>query len=137
VSVPSALTIARHVGRADVIVAGMGPGVVGTGSALGTTAVEAAAVLDATAALGGRPLLCPRVSDADQRERHQGVSHHTGTVLELVRSDVEVAQAAPDDPDAATVLDGFGLRVTTMGRGPADDPGFFAVCVAAGRAAAT
>ena len=137
VSVPSALTIARHVGAADVIVVGMGPGVVGTGTALGTTAVEAAAVLDAVAALGGRPILCPRLSGADRRERHLGLSHHTQTVLELVRSEVEVAGTARDDPDAAAVLDGFGLQVTTMGRGPADDPGFFAMCVAAGRVAAT
>ena len=136
VSVPSALTVARHVAGADVLVVGMGPGVVGTGSALGTTAVEAATVLDATAALGGRPILCARVSDADERERHRGTSHHTDTVLRLVRSAVEVPTPAPDDPDAAAVLDAFGLRVTTMGRGPADDPAFFAACAAAGRAAA-
>ena len=137
VSVPSALTIARHVGGADTVIVGMGPGVVGTGTALGTTAVEAAAILDAAAALGGRPILCPRLSGADERERHKGLSHHTQTVMELVRSEVEVAGTARDDPDAAAVLDGFGLRVATMGRGPADDPGFFAMCVAAGRAAAT
>ena len=136
VSVPSALTIARHVAGADVVVAGMGPGVVGTGSALGTTAVEAAAILDATAALGGRPILCARLSDADQRERHRGTSHHTRTVLDLVRSEVEVPEPAAGDPEAAAVLDALGLRVTTMGRGPAEDPGFFAACVAAARAAA-
>jgi Protein of unknown function (DUF3866) len=132
VSVPSALALARHVARADIVVAGMGPGVVGTGSELGTTAVEAAAVLDAAAALGGRPILCARVSDADQRDRHQGLSHHTATVLRLVRSAVVVP--SPDDgalPDAGEVLAGIGLRVTTMGRGPSEDPAFFAACAAA------
>ena len=137
VSIPSALVVARHVAGADVVVVGMGPGVVGTGSALGTTAVEAAGVLDAAAALGGRPILCSRVSDTDPRARHRGTSHHTGTVLDLVRSDIEVPVPAPGDPDAAAVLGGLGLRVTTMGRGPADDPGFFAACVAAARAAAS
>ncbi len=135
VSVPGALAVARHVAGADVIVAGMGPGVVGTGTALGTTAVEAAAVLDAAAALGGRPILCVRASDGDGRDRHRGTSHHATTVLDLVRSDVEAPGPGPGDPDAAAVLDRLGLRVTTMGRGPADDPAFFAHAAAAGRAA--
>jgi hypothetical protein len=130
VSVPSALALARHVGGADLIVAGMGPGVVGTASALGTTAVEAAAVLDTAAALGGRPVLCPRVSEGDARDRHRGTSHHTTTVLDLVRSEVDVPQRRPDDPDAADALGRLGVRVTTMGRGPADDPAFFAACSA-------
>jgi hypothetical protein len=132
VSVPSALVLARHVAGADVVVVGMGPGVVGTGSELGTTAVEAAAVLDAAAALGGRPILCTRMSEVDQRDRHQGLSHHTATVLRLVRSPVVVP--SPDDgalPDAGEVLAGIGLRVTTMGRGPSEDPAFFAACAAA------
>ncbi len=125
VSIPSGLVLARHVARADVVVAGLGPGVVGTGSALGTTAVEAATVLDSTAALGGRPILCARVSDADDRARHRGVSHHTRTVLDLVRSAVEVP-TGDDVPD---------VDVTTMGRSIDDDPLFFAACAAAARAA--
>jgi hypothetical protein len=137
VSVPSALVIARHVAGADVVVVGMGPGVVGTGSALGTTAVEAAAALDAAAALGGRPILCVRASDGDPRPRHRGTSHHAATVLRLVRSEVEAPTPGEGDPDAAAVLDALGLRVTTMGRGPAEDPLFFAHAAAAGRAAAT
>jgi hypothetical protein len=138
VSVPSALTIARHVGKADVIVVGMGPGVVGTGSRLGTTAVEAAAVLDAAAALGGRAILCVRCSDGDPRERHQGTSHHAETVLELVRSEVEapLAGTVASAPDAGAVLAELGVRVTTMGRGPEEDPLFFAACSAAATLAA-
>ncbi|HJR26104.1 MAG TPA: DUF3866 family protein, partial [Acidimicrobiales bacterium] len=46
VSVPGALALARHVQAADAVVVSMGPGVVGSGSPLGTTAVEVAAVLD-------------------------------------------------------------------------------------------
>jgi hypothetical protein len=146
VSVPSALTLARHVAGADVVVVGMGPGVVGTGSALGTTSVEVAAVLDAADALGGRGGLCVRASAADGRERHRGVSHHVATALRLVRSTpaVPVPASLADDPalagagltvvdvpDVPAVLDGMGLRVTSMGRGPEDDPLFYEAAGAA------
>jgi hypothetical protein len=147
VAVPSALALAHHVARADVVVAGMGPGVVGTASALGTTAVEVAAVLDAAAALGAQVALCARGSSADPRPRHRGVSHHVRTILGLaaVRPAVplppelagEMAGATViEGPDAAAVLDGFDLAVTTMGRGPAEDPAFFAAASSAGAWAA-
>ena len=72
----------------------MGPGVVGTSSPLGTTALEVAGILDAAAALGGDPIAVLRMSDGDPRPRHQGVSHHSRTALDLTRSSVLVA--APD-----------------------------------------
>jgi hypothetical protein len=146
VSVPSALALARHVAGADVTIVAMGPGVVGTGSALGTTAVEVAGVLDAVDALGGRGALCVRASGADPRQRHRGVSHHVHTALSLVRSRPAVpvppelaADAGPlavpqdvrDLVDVPAVLDALGLRVTSMGRGPADDPLFYAAAGAA------
>ncbi len=149
VSVPSALALAVHVLDADLVVVAMGPGVVGTGAALGTTAVEAAAVLDAAVALGGDAVCCVRASGADARPRHRGVSHHVSTVLDLVRSRVTVATVpeadiarsdhdvvVTDPVDVATWLDERGVRVTTMGRGPADDPLFFAAGAAAGVVAA-
>ncbi len=148
VGVPSALALARHALAADVIVLGMGPGVVGTATGLGTTALEAAAALDTAAALGGHPVFCLRVSSGDQRERHQGVSHHARSVLELVRSPVTIA-AHPDlgsqprhhvidvdTPDTAGLLAAADLTVTTMGRRPEEDPGYFAAAGAAGAVAA-
>jgi hypothetical protein len=143
VSLPSALVLARHVLEADVIVVGMGPGVVGTGSALGTTSVEAAAILDTATALAGRAGLCVRASRADPRDRHLGVSHHVLTVLGLVRDrpavpvPAELVSAvagghAVEVPDVGAVLDGMGLRITSMGRGPEDDPLFYAAAGAAG-----
>ena len=39
-------------------------------------------------------------------------------------------------PDVPAVLEGAGLRITTMGRGPAEDPAFFAACGAAATVAA-
>jgi hypothetical protein len=147
VSMPAALALARHVAAADIAIVGMGPGVVGTASSLGTTAVEVAAIADAAAALGGRVAVCCRVSSADSRERHRGISHHVHTALRLTCHRPEVPLptglaagvdgAEPiDGPDAATVLAALGLDVTTMGRGPAEDPDFFAAAASAGAWAA-
>ena len=38
-----------------------------------------------------------------------------------------------DAPDVAALLDAAGVRVTTMGRGPDEDPLFFPAAAAAGR----
>ena len=143
VAVPSALALACHVAKADAVVVGMGPGVVGTASGLGTTAVEVAATLDAAAAMGARPALCCRASGADARVRHQGMSHHVHTILGLTAAHpelpvpAELAAELPgavvfEPPDVAAVLAGFDLGVTSMGRGPGDDPLFFAAAGAAG-----
>jgi hypothetical protein len=141
VTVPSALVGVR----ADLVIVGMGPGVVGMGHPLATTAVDVAGVLDAVDHLGGRPILAVRYSDADPRERHRGISHHSEAVLSLVRSTVDVAVptgvafAVPrhrltpvHDVDVPSLLEARGLRVTSMGRGPEDDPAFYAVAGAAG-----
>lgn len=149
VSVPSALALAVHVLDADLVIVAMGPGVVGTGAPLGTTAVEAAAVLDAAAALGGDPICCVRASQADARQRHRGVSHHVSTVLDLTRSRVTVptvpaASIGRDDHDVvvtepvdvAVWLGARDVRVTTMGRDATQDPLFFAAAAAAGVVAA-
>lgn len=81
VNVYSALLAARHVLSADVTVVAMGPGVVGVGTPFGHTALEVAPIVDGAAALGGQPIVIPRLSGADARPRHQGVSHHTLTAL--------------------------------------------------------
>src|SRR5690606_17071476 len=86
VALPSALALAVHVGGAEVVVVGMGPGVVGTGTTLGTTGVEVAGIVDTATALGAEPLVCVRASSADARDRHRGISHHTATALALARS---------------------------------------------------
>lgn len=149
VSVPAALALARGVLGADIAIVGMGPGVVGSGSPLGTTSVEVATILDAAAALGGQAVAVLRMSDGDDRPRHQGVSHHSRTALELTRSSVLVA--APHEgafeherhevrvtppPPMAELLADAGIKVTTMGRGPDDDPLFFTAAGSAGTLAA-
>lgn len=156
VTVASAMVLARTRQAANVVVVAMGPGVVGTGTRLGTTALEVASIADTAAWLGGRPVICPRISEADARPRHHGLSHHTRTALDAVRSPVLLAvpdrpdgSAWPVDglrstvsteqvrtPDVGALLAGHDLRVTTMGRGPDQEPGFFAACGAAGMLAA-
>jgi hypothetical protein len=151
VTIPSGLAVAQHGLEADVVVAGMGPGVVGTGSRLGFTGLDQATILDSTGWLGGRPVMCVRASDGDARDRHQGISHHSLTVLDATRSGIEVpvppglppvdvadrhSIVVADPPEVAAVLDTAGLRITTMGRGPDDDPLFFRVAAAAAAHAA-
>lgn len=144
VTVASGLAWARHRLGVDAAVVAMGPGITGTGSTLGTTGLEVASIVDQVAALGGRPILALRVSSGDRRDRHHGVSHHSRTVLELARTSLAVPVAEPTDvggrhtailveaPDAGPLLAAHDLRVTTMGRGPEEDPAFFAAAAAAG-----
>lgn len=154
-NVPSALLTARRRLDAEVVVVAMGPGVAGTGTRLGFSGLEVAPALDAVAWLGGRPVAALRCSGADPRPRHQGISHHALTVLDAVRSPVEVAVPpglevpaelmGPEgrhrwhviDPgDVGALLGDAGLVVRTMGRDHHDDPLFFRAAAAAGILAA-
>jgi Protein of unknown function (DUF3866) len=145
VDVPSALAWVAAQGF-DVAVCGVGPGIVGTGSSLGHGGVAAAEAANVTTALSGSPVLAVRVSEGDSRERHRGVSHHTRAVLGLVLGDVSVAW--PAGLEAPPWLEGReevdvqgwqeacrGLILDHMGRGPDDDPWFFASAFAAGKLA--
>jgi hypothetical protein len=163
VSVYSALAVARHVIGADAVVIAMGPGIVGTGTRLGFSGIEVGPALDAAAGLRGDPIVCLRVSFADERPRHQGVSHHTLTTLRLacrsrvtipvprvggeqearIRIDLEDAGLAArhdivgvDAPDIIGAFAAHDLRISSMGR-PADaDPVLFQAAAAAGVLAA-
>jgi Protein of unknown function (DUF3866) len=127
----SALAWAKGTGH-DVAVCGIGPGIVGTGTPLGHGGLAAATAANAALALGGRPVVAARVSEADERERHRGRSHHTQAVLDLVLGDVVVAEEADGEEwrDACA-----GLPLSHMGRGRDEDPAFFAAAYAAGVAA--
>lgn len=84
VSTPSALMAARHVYGADVTIVSQGPGNLGTGTTWGFSGVQVADVLNQVGALGGVPIAALRVSEADQRARHRGLSHHSATVLDTL-----------------------------------------------------
>ncbi len=156
VTVPSAIGVAVHECRADAVIVAMGPGVVGTGSRLGTTAIEVAPIVEAAHRLGARPIVALRVSSGDQRARHRGVSHHTITALEM-SSNADLAVPVGDEdlmseiseatrqrhrtvpviiPDPEEILAHYGLAVLTMGRGPGSDRAFFRFGAAAGVRAA-
>lgn len=127
----SALAWAKEGGH-DVVVCGIGPGIVGTGSRLGHGGLAAATAATAAAGLGGRPVVAARFSAVDARERHRGLSHHTQAILDLCLADVVVAR----DDDAEGWQEACaGLPLSHMGRGPDEDPAFFAAAYAAGRAA--
>ncbi len=118
--------------RYDAVVCGIGPGIVGTGTSLGHGGLAAAEAANAASALGGRPVIAPRVSGADPRSRHRGLSHHARAVLDLCLGDVLVAE----ESDAAGWEEAcMGLPLSHMGRGPDEDPAFFAAAFAAGRLA--
>jgi len=125
----SALAWAKTSGH-DVAVCAIGPGIVGTASRLGHGGLAAVIAANAALALGGRPVVAARISEADERERHQGVSHHTQAVLDLVLGEVVVGEEADGWREACT-----GLSLSHMGRGPDEDPAFFAAAYAAGVAA--
>ncbi len=160
VTVFSGLLAGRHVAGADVLVVSDGPGNVGTGTSWGASDVQSAMTLNAVGILGGLPVAALRVSFADPRERHRGVSHHSITALSkvaLVR--VHVAVPALDEEarrrmiwdslrearleerhqlvettgrPALDLLADYGLEPRSMGRGVADDPEFFLAAGAAG-----
>lgn len=81
VTIHSGLLAAKHVEKADVIVCMLGPGVAGTGTAYAFSAVQLAEVVHAVSVLNGVPFFLPRISFADPRMRHRGVSHHTLAIL--------------------------------------------------------
>jgi hypothetical protein len=155
ISVPGALAAAAGPLGWDAAIAGPGPGVVGSGSGLGHGGMAALETAHSALALGFETLIAPRMSSADPRERHRGLSHHTETVLGLLLGDVQVP--APPGDEAAldrlrmtcgdrhevqpreAAVDEYaasGLSATHMGRSIGEEPLFFAAALAAGDALA-
>ena len=155
VSLHSGLLAAVRVLGADVVVVTQGPGNLGTGSTWGFSGVAAGEAVNAAAAVGGRPVAVLRMSQADSRPRHRGVSHHSVTAygrVALAPADVVVpsSYAALVDPSPyarhrVVTVDDHGLLaalarspvpLSTMGRGLEADPVAFVAAAAAGRRAA-
>ncbi|GGQ15332.1 hypothetical protein GCM10010140_51950 [Streptosporangium pseudovulgare] len=162
VTLHTGLLAARHVMGADVAVVTQGPGNLGTGTRWGFSGVSAGEAVNAAAVLGGRPVAALRVSEGDLRERHIGVSHHSLTAYGRVA--LAPAQVAvPDLPGGfgervarqaeplsarhelvRVPVDGLRetladcpVRLSTMGRGLAEDLPYFLASAAAGRHAAS
>ena len=165
VNVHTGLLAAAHVLHADVAIVAQGPGNLGTGSPWGYSGVATGEAVNATAALGGRAIGSLRISEADERERHRGISHHSLTAYG------RVAMAAADLPvpllggtfgdrvleqaralaagsagrltlreiDVGSLVDALAsspVQLSTMGRGLDQDPASFVSAAAAGRFAA-
>ncbi len=161
VTVHTGLLAARHVLGAEVIVVTQGPGNLGTGTRWGFSGVACGEAVNAAAVLGGRPVAALRISEADPRERHRGVSHHSLTSygrVALASADV-VLPALPGAFGAqvatqaavlaarhqlvtvgvaglAEALRGCPVPLSSMGRGLDQDMAYFLAAAAAGRHAA-
>lgn len=162
VTVHSGLLTARHAVGADIAIVAQGPGNLGTGTKWGYSGVAAGEAVNAVAALAGRPVASLRISFADPRERHQGVSHHSRTAygqVALARADVVVPQLP--EPQATRVasdvaplarrhnlvtvpVDGLAealrrcpVPLSTMGRSLDEDAEYFLAAAAAGKHAAS
>ncbi|MEO6144902.1 MAG: DUF3866 family protein [Dermatophilaceae bacterium] len=166
VNVHTGLLAAAHVLHAEVAIVAQGPGNLGTDSPWGFSGVSTGEAVNATAALGGRAIASLRISEADERERHRGISHHSLTsygkvamaaadlpvpllggpfgdrVLEQAR---ELSRASAgrlqlrevDTTGLVEVLASSPVRLSTMGRGLDQDQASFVAAAAAGRFAAT
>lgn len=80
VNIFTALTAAKLL-KAEMVIVGIGPGHVGTGTVLGFSGAELALSCHAVELLGGRSVFVPRISFTEKRERHNPVSHHTLIML--------------------------------------------------------
>ena len=153
ISVAGALDAAANRFGWDAVLAAPGPGIIGSDTRLGHGGIAALDTAHAALALGMPTLLSPRLSSADERSRHRGVSHHTLTVMQLLLGAVEVPVPAGEAVPIAVLAEACGWRhrlreepvdlagyaasglpAWTMGRGIEDDPLFFAAALAAGGA---
>ncbi|WP_028548753.1 DUF3866 family protein [Paenibacillus sp. UNC451MF] len=157
----TALLAAKHVLQADLAIVLPGPGSVGTETLMGFSGTEASELLNAVGVLQGLPIAIPRISFADERERHRGISHHTLTVLRdltLIRANVPLPLLTGDDGARVQLQAGYfelaskhaltwhvpvsdeqwqralseyRLPITSMGRGLLEDPAFWSAMSAA------
>ena len=131
VTTASALSWSKAAGF-DAAVCAIGPGIVGTGTILGHGGLAAAEAANTASALGGQPVIAVRMSEADERERHRDVSHHTKALFEVwLGKELTIAT----EEDGNLEGDCAGLPLSHMGRGLEEDRVFFAAAYSAGRVA--
>jgi len=161
VTLHTGLLAARHALRAELAVVTQGPGNLGTGTRWGFSGVQSGEAVNAAAVLGGRPVASLRISEADSRDRHRGVSHHSLTAygrVALASADLVVPELPgefgagvrraaetlasrhrlilePTD-ELLGILGESPVRLSTMGRGLDEDNAYFLGVAAAGRHAA-
>lgn len=159
INIFSALIAAKEAAEVDICVVMMGPGIVGTDTALGYSGIEQGVILNAVGTLKGAPIAILRLHFADKRARHYGISHHSLTALSLatlvkttvvlpnmsterknivlrqleesaIASKHDIVEINSDLTIAA--LKNSDLNVTTMGRTVSEEPDFFRAAGAGG-----
>lgn len=152
INIYSALSFAREVLNPDVIIMSQGVGNVGTGTKYGFSAITQGEMINAVNVLNGVPVAIPRISFADRRERHYGISHHSITVLSeiaILPAIVCIPEMAPSKLDiiisqikkagidkkhiirkvnadiTPSAISSYGMDIKTMGRGYDEDSEFF------------
>ncbi|MBU8907857.1 DUF3866 family protein [Desertibacillus haloalkaliphilus] len=155
VNIPTALQFASEKLQSDVLIVSVGPGVVGTGTTYGFTGMALADWANTVGSFSGLPVWVPRISFADQRSRHQGISHHLLTpllsftypksliplpIFHKESWDRKISEQVVPMKEKHTVvrvssdevtgliqenLLQYPIPITTMGRTFSDDPAFF------------
>ena len=162
VNLHSALLVAHHALKADICIVGVGPGITGTDTTFGHGGIAQGEAINAVNAVRGTAIACLRMSSEDERERHQGISHHSLSALSrialapcAIAIPADLALSKDDESyfnkriDAqlreggiltihrrfnveSYPVEDFGLKLTSMGRSKETDPVFFMACYAAG-----
>lgn len=137
---------------ANIILVTMGPGITGTGTKYGFSGLEIALYINLASRYGASCIYIPRISFADKRSRHYGISHHSITMMsEMLHEPVFVALptaeknklrfmlrqirsvklppsiklSIQDGRAIEQAVNSSDLNTTSMGRGLKDDPYFF------------
>ncbi|MBC2577620.1 DUF3866 family protein [Peptostreptococcus russellii] len=153
VNIYTALITAKAICKADCVIVAMGPGIAGTGTKYGFSGINQGMIIDAVEKLGGESFVIPRISFADLRPRHIGISHHSITILSEItnKSTNLVINAGYDESKLRIIkdqilcssigekhkvsfknyehtkedLEEFDLKVKSMGRNFEEDREFF------------
>lgn len=163
INIYTALIAAKQAANADAVVICPGPGNAGTGTKFGFSSIEQGEIVNAVNLLGGSAIAIARISYADPRPRHQGLSHHTITALgsvaltkctialpmidqmKLNMIQEQILHSSISYKHKVRVLDGKpgivelqekGVCMSSMGRRYEQDPEFFLAAAAAGALAA-
>lgn len=160
VNIYNGLIAAKEILKCDMAIVAMGPGIVGTGTQYGFTGIEQGNIIDAVNDLGGKAIAIPRISFADPRPRHQGISHHSLTVLskiaktsahiaipffeeqkrQIIYKQLDIGNISKnhmihwiDESYIFEQLKTSSSNLRSMGRGLQEDPDFFTTAGAAAR----
>lgn len=158
-NIHTGLLAARHVLDAQFAVVAQGPGNLGTGTQWGFSGTASGDAINAVAALAGKPIGALRISSADPRKRHFGVSHHNLTAygkVALSAADLPVPDSLEPEISGVvneqlhelstrhrivrvsadrliTAMREQPVSLSTMGRDLDADLSYFLSCAVAGR----